>query len=141
MTEKIFMHRTFNVAIWNKVRLPPSHPQYRKLVTVSSKLLKENYQFQNVNATKIFYNPYLSATWTMEPNNKNSLMESSLELRVLWHYYQYGSMLKIIKDFPEISHPQQAKRAIKTGIKSLFNYSQFTKDSRGINAEGKCEEY
>jgi len=131
MTEKIFMHRTFNVAHWEKVRLPPSNPQYRKLVKVSSKLLRETYQFRNVKRTNVFFNPYLSAIWTMEPNKKDSLIENSLELKVT-HEYMSGLSFSQIKDkHPEIIWNKQVQRLIRSGLKSLFHLCQVTEDSRG----------
>lgn len=137
MTEKIFMHRTFNVAKWEKIRLPPTHPQYRKLVKVSSKLLRENYQFRNVKRTRVFFNPYLSATWTMEPKQKNTLIENSLELKVTHEYMSGMSFSKIRDAHPELLHNTQVQRLIRSGLKSLFGLLQVTEDSSGIvNAQG-----
>jgi len=140
MTEKIFMHRTFNIAKWTKIMLPPRHPQYRKLVKVSSKLLKENIKFRNISKTNLNFNPNLSALWTLEPMGNSAINESSLEIRVAYAYVNGTSIFKMPDVFPEITHVQQAKRLLKAGIKSLFDISHFTGDSSGIIAQWKGEE-
>lgn len=134
MTEKIFMHRTFNVAHWEKIRLPPSNPQFRKLVKVSSKLLRETYQFRNVRRTRIYFNPYLSAIWTLEPSQKDNLIENSIELKVTHEYMSGMSFSKIRDAHPELLHNTQVQRLIRSGLKSLFRLLQVTEDSRGIIA-------
>lgn len=132
MTEKIFMHRTFNVATWTKIMLPPKHPQYRKRVKVSSKLLKETYIFQNVKPTSIFFNPYLSAIWSMEPKQQNDLIQSSLELQVLNEYANNLSFSQIRDKHPELLHNTQVKRLMMSGLKQIFRLLQVTEDSRGL---------
>ena len=131
MTEKIFMHRTFNVAKWTKIMLPPRHPQYRKLVKVSSKLLKETLKFRNISKTNLIFNPYLSANWTLEPTDKSALIESSLELRVAYAYAQNCSFSKIKNSFPEIEHNTQVQRHLRAALKTLFRLLQVTEVSSG----------
>ena len=137
MTEKIFMHPTFCVAKWEKLYRPPGHPQYRKIVKVSSKLIREKIIFRNVKRTKIFFNPYLSAIWTMEPRENETLIENSLELKVTHEYMSGLSFSKIRDAHPELLHNTQVQRLIRSGLKSLFRLLQVTEDSRGIQHDGE----
>jgi len=138
MTEKIFKHKTFNVATWTKIRLPPSHFQYRKRVKVSSKLLNETYIFNNISLCKTIYNPYLSATWSMEPQNVDDLFESSVELKVALAYSQGMSTDKIKSLFPEIKDRKEATRSIRKALKILFSKWQVAEVSSGDIAEEGC---
>ena len=131
MTERIFRHPTFNIAIWTKIMLPPTHSQYRKRVRVSSKLLNEHYQFDNVSKCKTIFNPYLSASWSMEPTNIESLFENSLELRVAKAYSEGMSTDRIKSLYPEIKDRKEATRALRKALKVLFSKWQVAKVSSG----------
>lgn len=131
MTEKIFRHRTFNVASWEKLFLPPKHPQYRKRVKVSSKLLKETLIFNSVSATNINYNPYLSASWSMEPSNVDNLFEGSIELKVALAYARGDSTDKIRATFEEVKDRKEATRMLRKALRVLFSKWQVAEVSRG----------
>ena len=138
MTEKIFKHPTFNVARWTKIMLPPHHPQYRKRVKVSSKLLNQKYVFDNVSQCSIIYNPYLSASWSMEPTNIDDLFENSLELKVALAYSRGLSTDKIKSLFPEIRDRKEATRALRKALKVLFSKWQVAEASSGYIVEDEC---
>lgn len=131
MTEKIFLHPTFNVAKWVKIRLPPYHNQYRRRVKVSSKLLNETFMFNNVKACKIIYNPYLSASWSMEPTNTEALFENDLNLQIAYAYANGASTDKIKTLFPEIKDRKEATRSIKKALRVLFSKWQVAQVSSG----------
>ena len=131
MTERIFRHPTFNVATWTKIHLPPRHNQYRKRVRVSSKLLNETFIFNNVSVTSIFYNPYLSASWSMDPTNIDDLFENSLELKVAKSYSEGLSTDKIKTLYPEIKDRKEATRALRKALKILFSKWQVAQVSSG----------
>ena len=138
MTEKIFRHPTFNVARWTKIMLPPGHPQYRKRVKVSSKLLNEKFMFDNVSTTNIIYNPYLSASWSIDPTNIADLFENSIELKVALAYSQGLSTDRIKSLYPEIKDRKEATRALRKALKILFSKWQVATVSSGYIAEDEC---
>ena len=137
MTEKIFKHRTFNVARWTKIMLPPSHPQYRRRVKVSSKLLNEKYVFDNVTKCKLIYNPYLSASWSLEPINTDDLFANSVDLKVALAYSQGMSTVKIRKQFHEVKDRTDATRHLRRALKTLFKMLHVAEASSGYIAEEK----
>lgn len=131
MTEKIFAHRTFNVATWTKIDLPRHHSQYRKRVKVSSKLLKETLIFNNISRTNINFNPYLSALWSMEPTSTDQF-EDTLELKVLMDYANGKSYPTIAKTYEELYDRTSVARAMRRGLKVLFRMCQVSEVSSGI---------
>ena len=96
-------------------------------------------KFRNISKTNLVFNPYLSANWSLEPNQNIGLSKSSLEIRIAYAYAHGTSIFKMPDVFPEINHVQQAKRLLKAGIKSLFDISHFTEDSSGVYPLGTCE--
>lgn len=138
MTERIFRHKTFNVATWTKMFLPPKHPQYRRRVKVSSKLLNETFIFNNITKCSTIFNPYLSASWSMEPTNIDSLFENSLELKVAKAYSEGMSTDKIKALYPEIKDRKEATRALRKALRVLFSKWQVAEVSSGIIDREEC---
>lgn len=119
MTEKIFGHPTFCIARWEKIDLPKHHPQYRKKVRVSSKGLRQKYEFGNLEATSLNFNPYRSAEWSMEPPNiaNESL---SLELQIAKAYADGLSTVQICEKFPQAGDRKEVTRYLRKGLVALF---------------------
>lgn len=122
-TEKSFLHPTFVRAIWQKISLPQSHSQFRKMVKLNSQLLPwypHNAIFKGVPATKIFFDPYRSAKWGLTPE-VDSLENLSLEMRIAYDYAQGLSSDKIVDKYEEVRDRKEAMTMIKKALKVLMN--------------------
>lgn len=129
MTEKLFQNPTFKTAKWKKITLKPSHPQYRKMVKLSSKMLRSKITFKNIPPTKINYNPYLSANWSMHPTDL-SINDLSLEMKVAMEYAKGVSTDKIQKMYPEeLKDRKDVTRKLQKALSQLmqkYNVQQET---------------
>jgi hypothetical protein len=112
LTEKLFMNPTFKTATWQKIPLKPSHPQYRKMVRLSSKVLRKKITFRNLPPTKINFNPYLSANWSMNPTAL-SLTNLSLEFKIALAYAEGKSTETIVKENPDVTDRKDVTRKLR----------------------------
>lgn len=120
LTEKIFMNPTFKTAFWKKITLKPSHPQFRKMVKLSSKMLRKKITFKNVSPTTINYNPFLSAEWSMHPTEK-SLGDLPLELKVALEYAKGTPSTKIQEIYKdELTDRKDVMRHIQKALTILL---------------------
>lgn len=116
MTEKIFGHPTFCVARWEKIDVSHKNPQYRKMVKVSSKGLKDKLFFRNITPTSLYFNPYRSAEWTMEPKNLN-IKDLSIDLQIAFAYAEGQSTYEIQRTF-DLRERTTVVRSIRKVLKS-----------------------
>lgn len=120
LTEKLFQNPTFKTALWKKITLKPSNPQFRKLVRLSSKMLKKKITFKNVPPTKVNYNPYLSASWNMHPTAL-SITDLPLELKVAMEYSKGIATTKIQEMYPEeLKDRKEVTRKIQKALTILL---------------------
>lgn len=120
LTEKIFMNPTFKTAFWKKITLKPSHPQFRKMVKLSSKMLRKKITFKNVSPTTINYNPFLSASWSMHPTAL-SITDLPLELKVAMEYSKGVSTTDIQKLYSdELKDRKEVTRKIQKALTILL---------------------
>lgn len=115
MTEKLFLHPTFKTAKWEKIHLHPMNPQYRKMVRLTSKLLKTKMVFRNIPATTVNFNPYLSANWSLHATGKD-ISTFPLELQVCMEYAKGCSTDLIVKNHPELKDRKEATRKLRKGM-------------------------
>lgn len=125
MTEKIFSHPTFCVARWEKVDLSKYHPQYRKKVRVSSKGLRQKYEFANLEPTSLNFNPYRSADWTMEPPEIET-GNLGLEFQIAKAYADGLSTVEIVEKFTEVHDRTQVTRELRKALRALFRMLHVT---------------
>lgn len=144
-TEKSFLHPTFVRAIWEKISLPQSHPQFRKMVKLNSQLLPwypHNATFKNIPATKIVFDPYRSAKWSVNPEI-DALEDLSIELRIAYDYAQGLSTDKIVDKYPEVKDRTEATRMLRKALKILMdklqveNYKRRYKDETTFATDEK----
>lgn len=136
MTEKLFLHPTFRTAVWEKINLRKTHPQFRKMVKLRSKLLSKKFIFKDIPPTTICFNPYLSANWSMEPTAE-SLEELPLDMKVVIEYANGLSFSKIKERHPEFLHNTQVQRAIRSGLKSYIELLHVTRPMRREERSGE----
>ncbi len=120
LTEKLFQNPTFKTALWKKITLKSSNPQFRKMVKLSSKMLKKKITFKNIPATQVNYNPYLSASWSMHPTAL-SISDLPLELKVAMEYAKGISTTEIQKQHPdELKDRKEVTRKIQKALSILL---------------------
>jgi hypothetical protein len=129
LTEKLFLHPTFKTAKWKKVRLHPMNSQFRKLVRLSSKLLKRKTTFRNLPATTVNFNPYLSASWSLHPTEKD-IGTYPLELQVVMEYAKGFSTDLIVKKHPELRDRKEVTRKLRKGMLSILGQWQVADATR-----------
>lgn len=132
MTEKLFLHPTFKTAMWKKIALKPSNPQFRKMVRLSSKLLKQKTIFKNLPATTVNFNPFLSANWQLHANEKD-IASYPLELQVCIQYAKGLSTDQIVKQHPELKDRKEATRKLRKGLLSILQAWQVAQTMRRDN--------
>lgn len=115
MTEKLFLHPTFKTAKWQKIALKPTNPQCRKMVRLTSKLLRQPMMFKNIPATTVNFNPYLSANWQMHCTEKD-ISSFPLELQVAMAYAKGMSTDQLVKAYPELHDRKEATRKMRKGM-------------------------
>lgn len=129
LTEKLFMNPTFKTAKWKKVSLKPSNPQFRKMVKLSSKLLRRKITFLNLPATTINFNPFLSASWSMRPTELD-ITDLPLEFKIALAYSQGKSTDLIVKEHPELTDRKAATRMIRKALIALLSKWQVAEAMR-----------
>lgn len=133
LTEKLFMNPTFKFAKWEKITLSPRNPQFRKMVRLSSKLLKRKITFRNLPPTAINFNPYLSASWSMHPMELD-LADLPLEFKVARAYANGDSSDKIVKDFSELIDRKDVTRKLRKALIVLLDKWQVAEGMRRDDA-------
>ena len=136
MTEKLFLHPTFRTCRWEKVALNPLNPQYRKQVRLSSKLLKQTILFQNLPATTVNFNPYLSANWQLHADGKD-IDSYPIELQVCMDYAKGLSTDQLVKKYPELRDRKEATRKLRKGLLSILRQWQVADTMRRVNVSGE----
>ena len=135
LTEKLFLNPTFKTCMWEKIALKPQHPQFRKLVRLSSKVMRRKLTFKNLPPTQVNFNPYLSANWSMNPTAL-SLNNLSLEFKVALAYAEGKSTENIAKEYPEVTDRKDVTRKLRKVLKVLLKDWQV---NEAINAEATAE--
>lgn len=131
-TESSFLHPTFVRGHWHKISLPKSHPQFRKMVKLYTELLPEIYTFKGLPPTKIGFDPYRSATFSLAPET-SQLENLSLELKVAYDYAKGLSTDAIVDKYkPDIRDRTQATRELRKGIKILIGKLQVASVKRRL---------
>lgn len=133
LTEKLFMNPAFKAVTWKKLTLSPRNPQYRKMVMVSSKLLKRKITFRNLPPTSIYFNPFQGANWSMHPT-EISLGFLPEDVKIANAYASGMSTDELQKQFPQLTSRMEATRAIRKGIKYYLSMSQVTQEMRRDNS-------
>jgi len=116
-TETSFLHPRFIRAIWEKTFLPPTHPQYRKMVKLYSKLLDHIPVFRNVPRCMTGFDPLKIATFHREP--QLSELNVPFEINVALDYGAGVSSLDLVKKYGELNSRTQAMRTVQYGIRQL----------------------
>jgi hypothetical protein len=125
-TESSFLHPTFVRGHWRKISLPQRHPQFRKMVKLYTELFPEIYTFKSLPPTKIVFDPYRSATFSLTPDVSQS-ENLSLELKVAYDYARGMSTDAIVQKYkPDIRDRTSATRELRKGIKILIEKLQVT---------------
>lgn len=133
LTEKLFLNPTFKTAMWKKITLNCRNPQFRKMVRLSSKLLKRKITFRNLPPTAIHFNPYLGATWSMQPTELD-LADLPLEFRVARAYADGKSSDAIVKEMEGLSDRKDVTRHIRKALIVLLGEWQVAKAMRREDA-------
>ena len=136
LTEKLFQHPTFKTATWEKVgNLKPTDPQYRKVIRLKSKLIQGKMVFQNLPATKVHYNPYLAASWSMNPTGL-SIANLPIEFKVASAYAEGKSknqILEIYKD--DLTDRKDVPRKLRKVQKRVLKDYAMHNQAAAINEE------
>ena len=113
--DSIFKNATFLSATWKKTDLPESDPLYRKVVTLKAKrFYSTELEFYPIPATTLIYDPYQSATMTLEPTNDqiDGLPDA---VRIAFEFGE-GATTEIIKRMYNMPTRKQAIREVRKGI-------------------------
>jgi hypothetical protein len=122
--DSIFVNPIFLRGHWRKIN--------KKNVIFFSRSFNRNIRFRNIPACQTIFDPYRIAHFSIEDSSIFSEM-LPLPLKVLTLYGQGLSLLKIQKEL-QIEHPQQVKRELIKGCKTVS--SQFNNTIRkGIEPE------
>lgn len=130
LTEKLFLHPTFKTAKWKKITLHPINPQFRKMVRLSSKLLKRKMTFRNIPATSVNFNPFLSASWSLHPSELQ-ITAFPLDLQVVMEYAKGWSTETIQKAHPEeLKDRKDVTRKLRKGMTMVLRQWQVADATR-----------
>lgn len=133
LTEKLFQQPTFKTALWKKITLKPSNPQFRKMVRLSSKVLRRKITFRNLPPTSVNFNPYLSASWSMHPTEID-IGDLPLEMKVIMDYANGVSTNKIKEKYPEIKDRTEVTRLMRKGLVPILQKLQVAEAMRRVDA-------
>lgn len=116
-TESSFLHATFIRAIWEKITLHPSHPLFRKMARLYSKLIPEIRVFKNIPRCRAKFDPYRSATFHIEPQLANIKIEDNIQIA-----FEYGEGLSsgdLVEKYDYLHSRKEVLRRVRVGIRSL----------------------